>query len=184
MNVIKEIKFAVYGEPQGKGRPRFYSKNGRTFAYTPKDTVDYENCIRNYAGMIHQKFNHGIPLEVTIDAHYKIHKSVSKKVKQEMLEHKTLPTKKPDCDNVIKVVLDALNGVLYDDDAQVCNVNFKKFYSAEPRLEILIRSLGPEPEKKEEPAEMEGIDTKHFGRMLKKAAERWRAERGILNETL
>ena len=37
------ITFIVYGEPKGKGRPRF-TKNGR--AYTPVTTQEYENAVK------------------------------------------------------------------------------------------------------------------------------------------
>ena len=38
-----EVKFTVYGEPKGKGRPRFSTKTGH--AMTPKDTVNYETLV-------------------------------------------------------------------------------------------------------------------------------------------
>ena len=59
-----------------------------------------------------------------------------------MLKGKMLPTKKPDIDNIMKAVLDALNGVAYYDDSQVCKVNFMKMYSEDPRLKILIKKVG------------------------------------------
>ena len=39
-------KFVVLGEPKGKGRPRVVNKNGFSKAYTPKDTVAYENLVK------------------------------------------------------------------------------------------------------------------------------------------
>ena len=51
----------------------------------------------------------------------------------------TLPQKKPDADNIAKVVLDALNGVAYEDDKQVVRVTISKVYSFEKEgLEIEI----------------------------------------------
>ena len=49
--------------------------------------------------------------------------------------------KKPDADNIIKVVADALNKVAYRDDADLVQVSFEKFYSWQPRLEVEIESL-------------------------------------------
>ena len=37
-------------------------------------------------------------------------------------------TIKPDCDNIAKIVLDALNGLAYDDDSQVTELEVHKFY--------------------------------------------------------
>ena len=137
----QSLSFIVTGEPQGKARPRFCFKTGK--AYTPKATKKYEQLIRSYVMMTRYKFCKGVPLEINIKAYYKIPKRVSKSLFVQMLEFLVLPTKKPDADNVIKVVLDALNGVLYEDDAQICDIFFKKRYSENPRVEISIRRINP-----------------------------------------
>lgn len=41
---MEKAKFTVYGEPKGKGRPRFNTNTGH--AITPKDTVSYENLVK------------------------------------------------------------------------------------------------------------------------------------------
>lgn len=48
------------------------------------------------------------------------------------------PIIKPDTDNIIKAVLDALNGLAYEDDSEVVSVTAKKYYSAEPRVEVAL----------------------------------------------
>ena len=53
----------------------------------------------------------------------------------------TKPTKKPDLDNVIKAVLDALNGVAYKDDSRIVRIEARKEYSDSPRLEIHIKDV-------------------------------------------
>ena len=55
-----------------------------------------------------------------------------------MLEGEILPLKKPDMDNIVKVVADALNGVAYQDDKQVILVSAKKAYSAMEGLDITV----------------------------------------------
>lgn len=65
-------------------------------------------------------------------------KSVSKKKQKQMLEGEILPLKKPDMDNIVKVVVDALNGVAYHDDTQVILVSAKKAYSAMEGLDITV----------------------------------------------
>ena len=54
-------------------------------------------------------------------------------------EGKILPRRKPDIDNVLKVVLDSLNGIAYKDDAQVVAVHGRKIYGNEPKLIIEIK---------------------------------------------
>ena len=53
----------------------------------------------------------------------------------------TLPTKKPDCDNIAKIVLDALNGIAYHDDAQVAELTVIKTYSRAPRVLVEITEV-------------------------------------------
>ena len=51
------------------------------------------------------------------------------------------PVKRPDWDNVGKIVTDALNGVAYDDDSQIVSASVEKYYSEEPRTEIKIERI-------------------------------------------
>ncbi len=133
-----QVKFTVFGEPQGKARPRFSRKNGRT--YTPDKTVLYENLIR--AEYLRQcLWQRKEPLAMHIRAYYSIPASASK-VRQAAMEAGLIrPVKKPDADNIIKVVADALNQVAYRDDADLVLVVLEKFYSRQPRLEIEIETL-------------------------------------------
>lgn len=58
-----------------------------------------------------------------------------------MLKGDILPTKKPDSDNIIKIILDALNGVCYHDDAQIYSINFEKKYAEIPETKIIIKEI-------------------------------------------
>ena len=53
-----------------------------------------------------------------------------------MLSNDLLPLKKPDCDNIAKIILDSLNGVLYDDDKQITSIIVYKKYSENPNVTI------------------------------------------------
>ena len=63
------------------------------------------------------------------------------KKRQQMLAGLIRPTKKPDLDNVIKSILDALNKVAYHDDTQIVSLSMEKFYSDSPRVEVTISNL-------------------------------------------
>ena len=136
-----EVRFTVLGEPKGKGRPRFVRATGR--AITPKDTVNYETLVRMeyMAQCKNQRFEDGAMLDMRIKAYYTIPQSKSKKVKAQMLANEIRPTKKPDMDNVVKMIADALNQVVYKDDTQIVDCQCRKFYSEQPRVEILIRDI-------------------------------------------
>jgi len=151
MNVQnKGIKFVVQGEPQGKGRPRFVARynpaTGKSFgkAHTPEKTILYENLIKTeYEIQTNSyRFPDDAMLDMRILAYYSIPKSVSKKKRNMMLEGLIRPTKKPDMDNVMKVVADSLNQVAYKDDTQIVDSQCRKFYSEEPRVEVIIRQIG------------------------------------------
>lgn len=78
-------------------------------------------------------------LEAEINAFYSIPQSASKKKKEEMREGQIRPAKKPDCDNVAKIVLDALNKLAYRDDAQIVDCIIRKWYTDDPRVTVTIR---------------------------------------------
>ena len=122
------VEIIIPGKPVGKGRPRFSTANGFPRSYTPAKTVEYENLVRlawMQAG--HEKIEG--PIQVIIDASFPIPKGTSKKKASE-IDKKAYPHK-PDCDNIAKTVLDALNGIAYDDDAQVVSLRVQKNYRAE-----------------------------------------------------
>ena len=130
------------GNPKGKQRPRVCRINGRSITYTPKQTVDYENQIRSiYSKVANFKFERHVPLEVAILALFAPPKSVSQKVRALMLNGEIPPTKRPDADNIIKVVLDALNGVAFHDDRQVCKIYCEKIYAETPEVRVLIKNI-------------------------------------------
>ncbi len=133
-----KVKFTVLGEPAGKGRPRF-TQQGR--AYTPEKTVNYETLVKlEYRRQCDDfKFEDGTPLDVRITAYYGIPKSVSKKKAKLMEERRIRPMKKPDFDNIGKIVCDSLNSIAYHDDAQVVDAQVRKFYSYDPRVVVTIQ---------------------------------------------
>ena len=135
---LNTMKFVVAGEIVGKGRPRF-TRSGRT--YTPKRTTDYERTIKtaylNKYSYLSQK-----ALRIKICAYLEVARSHSKVKKSKMLMNLLQCTKKPDMDNITKVVLDALNKVAYQDDTQVVELVAIKRWSNTSRLVVIIEELG------------------------------------------
>ncbi|MCM8710522.1 RusA family crossover junction endodeoxyribonuclease [Clostridium sp. SYSU_GA19001] len=123
------IIFEIPGRPMGKQRPRL----GKGFTYTPKETVNYENLVKQiYISNKLPYMTGQICVDVTIQ--YDIPISTSKKKKELMLEGKIKPTKKPDIDNILKIIFDALNGIAYKDDTQIYKVTCTKMYAEEPKV--------------------------------------------------
>lgn len=114
-------------EPHAKGRPRI-ARGG--FCYTPPATKNWERRAREI-------FKSSMPSEVTKDALYVnvvFHVERPKSVKREFV------TTRPDIDNYIKSVLDAANGVLWNDDSQIVELLSKKVYGA-PAIYIQVYKL-------------------------------------------
>jgi Holliday junction resolvase RusA-like endonuclease len=135
---MKQVVFTVKGEPKGKGRPRF-TKSGHI--YTPDGTSSYESLVgfsyRNSA----RGYKFTSPVRVTVRAFHKPPKGKSKRVVEDMLNGRILPTKKPDADNVAKIVLDGLNKVAWEDDTQVVEMMVIKRYAEEPMVAVTIEEI-------------------------------------------
>lgn len=140
--VMKSVSFHVPGKPQGKARARtFYNVSaGKHMSTTPESTVLYENLIKTMYIRAAKgcKFEKDIPVTLCIVARYTPTKSTSKKKMQQMMEGEILPLKKPDIDNIVKVIADALNGVAYRDDTQIVLIKAKKVYSAVEGVDVVI----------------------------------------------
>lgn len=130
------VIFTIKGEPKGKGRPRF-TKNGHV--YTPEETKKYENLVA-WAYKSAKGEKHTSPVRVTIKAYFNPPKK-SKKVVEDMLNGKILPTKKPDVDNIAKIILDGLNGIAWEDDTQVVDVMVTKRYATDPMVAVIVEPI-------------------------------------------
>lgn len=129
----------LYGEPRGKERPRV--ANGH--AYTPQKTKDYEHDMQTAWMSIGCKRNvyHGY-VQMKVVAFFRIPKSAKKADRARMLEGDIRPTRRPDVDNILKIVSDSLQGYAYEDDKQINAMMIEKLYSDEPRVEVWLTDEG------------------------------------------
>lgn len=118
-----ESNFIIKGEAIPKGRPRVNSKG---WLYTPKRTKDYEELVASsYEG---DKLTGA--LEVNIEVYMAIPKSETKANRLKMATGEIRPTKaNGDLDNIVKAILDGLNGIAYEDDRQVVEIEASKYYT-------------------------------------------------------
>lgn len=134
--VYDVIEFTVPGEPMGKGRPRVT----RYGTYTPTKTKVYEEAVKLCCRNVYKGEPKEGEIRAEIKAYFGIPKSRSKLQRRLALAGEVLPTKRPDCDNIAKIILDALNGIAYKDDSAVIELKVQKIYSSEPRVEVKIYS--------------------------------------------
>lgn len=101
------IELLIPGEPKSKGRPRF-TRTGR--AYTPKETVDAERAVVDVwraAGSVMLDGRIGVECTFTVGT-----------------------MRRKDLDNMLKLVLDALNKLAFVDDSQIVSVYAVKKYGS------------------------------------------------------
>lgn len=129
----------VEGKIKGKARPRFNTKTGR--AFTTKDTMIYENLVKRcYQEQCGKVLNGAI--RARIEVYYKIPKSYTKKRIQAIRDGLEMPLKKPDSDNIAKIVLDSLNKIAFDDDAQVVELTvIKRWTEEQERIEFELEEI-------------------------------------------
>lgn len=132
------IGLTIPGDPLGKQRHR----SGRYGQYTPIKTVNYETQVRErFAACYPTRELMLGPLVIEIRAYLAIPKSATKKKRAAMLANIIRPTKKPDYDNISKIIGDALNGVAYKDDSQIVSATIHKYYSDNPRVELSVKGV-------------------------------------------
>lgn len=136
------VHFEVPMIPIGKGRPKFSTFGGHVRAITPSKTRNAEGTIKLFAeqAMAGRDLIQG-PVCLEILAIFPVPVSYSKAKRQACLMGDIFPTKKPDVDNCLKLALDALNSVVYEDDVQVVRVSARKIYGEKPRLVVTVTPI-------------------------------------------
>ncbi|MBC9176790.1 RusA family crossover junction endodeoxyribonuclease [Pseudoroseomonas ludipueritiae] len=128
----------VPGVMRGKQRPRFNRRTGH--AHTPDQTVTMEAHVRHCADQAVGNPCLQGPLAVTIEVGVPIPVSWSKRRQTEAASGVARPIGKPDLDNIVKLVCDALNGVVWRDDAQIVAQLATKHYALVPETIIRVRA--------------------------------------------
>ena len=137
---VSTIEFQVLGVPIPKGRPKFRRLGSFVTAYTPAKTKKAEAVI---AKAFKERFPHfQLPdsdkVMLRVIFFMPIPKSTSKIRRKQMIEKSEYHTKKPDLDNLVKLVQDALNGVAWKDDSHIVFTQAIKCYGETPKTDIEI----------------------------------------------
>ncbi len=147
----RAVVIRLLGEPIAKGRPRIGQvKNkftGRpvSIMFSPKATTTYEANIRNRATEVmagRQPFDE--PVAVVITAVLPIPESWSGKQQQLAAAGARFPDGRPDLDNCVKAITDALNGVAYRDDARIVELHARKVYGRQPGIVVTVAPAKPQ----------------------------------------
>lgn len=143
LNVVRPfLDFTVYAKAVGKARPRVTTRFGYAHAYTPAKTREFENLVGWSAK---QAMRQCLPIASECALFVQITVSLvpplswSRKRRSDVFG--AFCSKKPDTDNVAKAILDAMNGIVYEDDAQVAGLVVQKFYAEKNEINIKIFTL-------------------------------------------
>ena len=133
---MSELIFSIPGVPAAKGRPRM-TRAGHV--YTPAKTATAENLVSIYADQAMEGAELMVgPVAISILAKFVVPPSYSAKRRALCISGQLLPEKKPDLDNIIKLITDAMNGIVYQDDKQVVGIRALKVYAAHPETEVTV----------------------------------------------
>lgn len=105
----------------------------------PEKSKDFKSYVKLLASQNRPKLLLSGPLAVELRVYKPILKSFTLKEKEAAKQGIKRPITKPDLDNHAKGVLDAMNKIIYNDDAHIVDLVVSKFYSDYPRVEVFIK---------------------------------------------
>ncbi len=135
------VELEIPGVPVAKKRPRFSTRGKFPVAYNDqrREESAWRACASSAlarAKVTMLPIPAGVPVDLKIDFHMPVPKSMSRKKQERSLG--SPHTKKPDADNLVKFVKDCLNGIAWHDDSQVWQVFARKIYGPEPKTRITL----------------------------------------------
>lgn len=135
--------FIYQGIPKPQGRPRFARMGKFVKAYDPKDSRDAKN---NVACQILQQnpqlIEQGKPIQLHLTFWLPRPKGHFNSKGELRGAAPKYHTKKPDLDNLIKLLKDSLKGIVWHDDSQVYRTEAEKSYTAkEPMVAIMVEDF-------------------------------------------
>lgn len=128
------IQFEINGIPIAWKRP---GRNNKTGAIYDQQKLQKDQ-LRWYLRSKFKEQPIKSPVEVSLSFYLPMPKSASGPRKKDMLHGVLHHMSRPDVDNLAKFYLDAMTGVIYEDDGQICKMKAEKLYATEPYILIEI----------------------------------------------
>ena len=139
MEQSRVIEFEIPGPVRGKGRPRFARAGAFTRTYTDAKTASYESDVKVFASHAMagaDPLDEGVRVEITI--HRMAPRSWGVRRHLAAIEGRTIPTGKPDCDNVAKIICDGMIGIVYTDDRLVSELLVLKRFAGREYAHVKV----------------------------------------------
>jgi len=142
--VKREITVTIPGEPTAQGRPKFSTHGGFPRAYDPKKSKEAKQSVRFFVSKAMEEQDSDLltgPIMLRVQFGIKLPKSQERK---RTPRPRIWRVKKPDLDNLIKLIKDGCSGVAYLDDNQIVKVSAEKIQCAQgeaPFTKIQFKEL-------------------------------------------
>ena len=156
------MRIIIPGNPIPKARHRHMFRNGKYVVYDPQQELKNYFKLSLLSAMnekLHSenrsecvKFAQDSTFHVDLTFHINPPSSLSQNERKCVLWGFKMIGQKPDIDNLVKFVLDAMNHTIFNDDKAVVSITAKKIYSLQPQTVIEIKEIKPMllPEKQKE----------------------------------
>lgn len=141
MKSTDQLYFTFEIEPVSQLRPRASSRGGRVRLYDTPKVKQFKSILHNLVTEQYKKPPLTGALSVSLLFYRPVQRSLSNVERQRRLSNEHKAVVKPDVDNYIKSTLDALNGVLWDDDSQIVKLTAEKRYSENGKIVITVTQL-------------------------------------------
>ena len=146
------VCFTVPGEARGQGRPRATVRGSHASVYEREEDRSYKGLVQFHAMSEMRRQGLTVPAEapdkgyrVSIVVVKAVPRTFTKRRRAAALSGAIAPRTKPDLDNIAKIYLDALNGVVWRDDAAVTELTVTKAYGEVDKVSIAVRSGDVDP---------------------------------------
>jgi Holliday junction resolvase RusA-like endonuclease len=130
----EHIVFEVYGNPIPQARPRVVKRGANIHTYNPEECESWKDSIRLQA--LAHKPAELLDCPLSVKAVFRLQPPKSKRKKD------IYASKKPDIDNLIKGLFDALEGIIYTCDSRIVELETRKQYSStRPGVWVSIKEM-------------------------------------------
>lgn len=136
----REVRFTIPGKLRGKGRPRARVVAGHAHIHTDEKTASAEAMVRTMgAGAMAGADLIDGPIHLSVTVNLNRPASWSKRKRAE----NPIPTGKPDLDNVVKLIGDSLNGIVWQDDSQIASLHIVRRFveSGGEQVEVFVTQI-------------------------------------------
>lgn len=145
------LVMSLVGQPKGWSRAghRIVKSGKRLFiqTYTPHAMRAYQDSIRKVARLAMGSRPPLVgPLSVSLRFRMPIPKSATKARRMAMAAGEIAHTSTPDKDNMTKAIYDALNKIVWRDDAQITRGFQSKIYAEQPGVDVRVEAYAPQPD--------------------------------------